>query len=77
MQTDGEDIAAVHREGVGDAIGGDDVWIAPAIFDVQVNGVGGINYKAKNLTVEKIVETAAWMHRTGTGLWVSHGDDFV
>lgn len=69
VQTDGEQIAAIHREGAGDAIGGDDVWITPAIFDVQVNGVGGINYKAKNLTVEKIVETAAWMHRTGTGLW--------
>ena len=41
VQTDGEEIAAVHRGGSGDAIGGDDVWIAPAIFDVQVNGVGG------------------------------------
>lgn len=69
VQTEGEHIAGICRDGSADAIGGDDVWIAPAIFDVQVNGIGGINYKAKNLTVEKIVETTAWMHKTGTGLW--------
>ncbi len=69
VQTEGEKIAGIHRAVLAGAIGGDDVWIAPAIFDVQVNGVGGINYKAKNLTVEKIVETTAWMHKTGTGLW--------
>ncbi len=69
VQTEGENIAGIHCGVSTDAIGGDDVWIAPAIFDVQVNGIGGINYKAKNLTVEKIAETTAWMHKTGTGLW--------
>jgi len=69
VQTEGEKIASVNGAVSADAIGGDDVWIASAIFDVQVNGVGGINYKAKDLTVEKIVETTEWMHKTGTGLW--------
>ena len=50
-------------------MGGDDVWLAPAVFDVQVNGVGGINYKAEDLTVEKVAETTDWMYRTGTGIW--------
>ena len=69
VQTEGDKITSVNGVVAADAIGGDDVWIAPAIFDVQVNGVGGINYKAKDLTVEKIVETTDWMHKTGTGLW--------
>ena len=28
------------------ALGEEDVWISPAIFDVQVNGAGGISYSA-------------------------------
>ena len=47
VQTDGEEIAAIHREEVGDAIGGDDVWIAPAIFDVQVKVWVGSTIKPK------------------------------
>jgi N-acetylglucosamine-6-phosphate deacetylase len=69
VRSEGEKIASINGAVSTDAIGGDDVWLAPAIFDVQVNGVGGINYKAKDLTVEKIVETTEWMYKTGTGLW--------
>ena len=50
-------------------VGGDDVWISPGICDVQVNGVGGISYKAKDLTVEKVIETTDWMYKTGTAKW--------
>lgn len=67
VRTAGEKIASV--DAVKDAIGGDDVWLAPAICDVQVNGVGGINYKADDLTVEKVIETTDWMYRSGTGIW--------
>jgi len=69
VQADGGKIASVDETVVGDAIGGDDVWVAPAIFDVQVNGVGGINYKEDGLTVERVVETTEWMYKTGTGVW--------
>jgi len=67
--TEGDRIASVSAAETNEAIGGDDVWIAPAIFDVQVNGVGGINYKASDLTGEKVIETTEWMHKSGTGIW--------
>lgn len=69
VRTAGERIASVVDAPAKDAVGGDDVWIAPAIFDVQVNGVGGINYKADDLTVEKAIETTEWLYKTGTGMW--------
>ena len=70
VEVEGEKIAAV-RDGPApeQALGGEDVWIAPAVFDVQVNGVGGISYKAEDLTVDQVVETTEWIYRTGTGLW--------
>ena len=67
---DGARISAVRDDQAAeDAIGGDDVWIAPAIFDVQVNGAGGIDYTGGDLTVEKIGQTSHWLHSTGTGKW--------
>ena len=67
---DGDRIASISADGAADgAVGGDEVWIAPGICDVQVNGVGGISYKGKDLTVEKVVETTEWMYRTGTAKW--------
>ena len=62
-------IASVSTDTAEDAIGGDDVWIAPGICDVQVNGVGGISYKAEDLTVEQVIETTDWMYKTGTAKW--------
>ena len=50
-------------------LGGDDVWIAPAFIDVQINGVGGINYKSQKLTVDQVIETTGWIYKTGTGFW--------
>lgn len=67
---DGGRISSVSTDEAGsDAIGADDVWVAPGICDVQVNGVGGISYKASDLTLEKVIETTEWMYRTGTAKW--------
>lgn len=52
-----------------DAVGGDDVWVSAGVCDVQVNGVGGISYKAEDLTVESVIETTEWMYRVGTAKW--------
>lgn len=51
------------------AVGGDDVWVSPGICDVQVNGVGGISYKAEDLTVDQVIETTDWMYQRGTARW--------
>jgi N-acetylglucosamine-6-phosphate deacetylase len=63
-------IASISSDNAaGDTIGDEDVWIAPGICDVQVNGVGGISYKATDLSVEKVIETTEWMYKTGTAKW--------
>ena len=51
------------------AFGGDDVWISPGIFDVQVNGAGGINYSSGDLTVERVLQASEWPYRAGTALF--------
>lgn len=71
IRFDNGTISDVSPEVVPDdkAVGGDDVWVSAGICDVQVNGVGGINYKAEDLTVEQVIETTDWMYKTGTALW--------
>lgn len=49
--------------------GADKVWIAPGIFDVQVNGAGGINYSSGDLTVERVLQASEWPYRAGTALF--------
>lgn len=61
-------IAGIEDEGPA-AFGGDDVWISPGIFDVQVNGAGGINYSSGDLTVERVLEASEWPYRAGTALF--------
>ncbi len=65
----GEKIEAV-KDGTAPtgALGGEDVWIAPAFFDVQVNGALGINYSSGDLTVDRVLETMELIYKTGTGM---------
>lgn len=66
----GETISTIKSESaLAAALGGKDIWISPAILDIQVNGVGGINYKSSALTVDQVIETTEWIYKTGTGLW--------
>lgn len=66
----GETISTIKSESsLAATLGGEDIWIGPAIFDIQVNGVGGINYKSSALTVDQVIETTEWIYKTGTGLW--------
>ncbi|HCK09787.1 MAG: N-acetylglucosamine-6-phosphate deacetylase [Gemmatimonadetes bacterium] len=67
---DGDRIAGVSLDGHSeDAIGGEDVWISAGICDLQVNGVGGVSYKAEDLKLEQVLETTEWMYKTGTAKW--------
>ena len=51
------------------SLGGADVWISPGIFDVQVNGAGGINFSSGDLTVERVLQACEWPYRAGTALF--------
>ena len=45
------------------------MWISPGLFDVQVNGAGGINYSSGDLTVERVLQACEWPYRAGTALF--------
>jgi N-acetylglucosamine-6-phosphate deacetylase len=42
-----------------------DLWIAPALFDLQVNGYGGVDFQQDNLTVEDLEKAAGSLRRDG------------
>ncbi len=65
----GGQIRSVGNGGAQPDLGADDVWISPAIFDIQINGAGGIGYNAEELTVEEVSQSCEWPHKAGTGLF--------
>ncbi|MEE2754029.1 MAG: amidohydrolase family protein [Candidatus Latescibacterota bacterium] len=70
ISLDGNRIGSISSNRVAtDALGGNDVWVSAGICDLQVNGVGGISYKAEDLTVQQVIETTEWMYKTGTAKW--------
>ncbi len=42
-----------------------DVWIAPALFDVQVNGYGGIDFQQDNLSADNLLSAARQLRAAG------------
>ncbi len=43
------------------------MWIAPAFFDLQINGCDGIGFGSPDLTVEKVAHVTDVCHRHGIG----------
>ncbi|MDA0746330.1 MAG: amidohydrolase family protein [bacterium] len=70
VTVEGGKIVSVEKgaapEGV---LGGEDVWVSPGIFDVQVNGAGGISYNSAELTVDDVLKSCEWPYRAGTALF--------
>jgi len=42
-----------------------DLWIAPTLFDLQVNGFGGIDFQQDNLTVENLLSAVRQLRAAG------------
>ena len=42
-----------------------DTWIAPALFDVQVNGYGGVDFQQDNLTADDLLSAARKLRADG------------
>src|SRR5689334_24907237 len=42
-----------------------DFWIAPTLFDLQVNGFGGIDFQQDNLTVENLLSAVRQLRAAG------------
>lgn len=43
----------------------ENLWIAPALFDVQVNGYGGIDFQQDDLTTEDLLSATQQLRRDG------------
>ncbi|MEO6183626.1 MAG: N-acetylglucosamine-6-phosphate deacetylase [Verrucomicrobiota bacterium] len=43
----------------------ENLWIAPALFDVQVNGYGGIDFQQDGITTEELLSAARQLRRDG------------
>ena len=69
VTVEGKQIASVDTGAAkGGELGGDDVWISPGIFDVQVNGAGGVSYNSAELTVDEVLKSCEWPYKAGTPL---------
>lgn len=53
-------IAAIH-----DAAAEDDLWLAPGLIDLQINGYRGLDFNADSLTEETVIELARRVLATG------------
>lgn len=42
-----------------------DLWIAPGLIDVQLNGIGGFNLNSADVTVEDVKQIVKLMHQGG------------
>jgi N-acetylglucosamine-6-phosphate deacetylase len=42
-----------------------EIWIAPALFDVQVNGYGGVDFQQDDLKVEQLLQAAERLRAAG------------
>ena len=42
-----------------------DTWIAPALFDLQVNGYGGIDFQQDNLTTDELLLAVRGLRQAG------------
>ena len=40
-------------------------WIAPTLFDVQVNGYGGIDFQQDNVSLDELLSATRQLHRDG------------
>jgi N-acetylglucosamine-6-phosphate deacetylase len=47
-----------------------DVWIAPPLLDLQVNGYGGIDFQQDNLTRDDVLSAARQIRAAGCACWM-------
>jgi len=47
-----------------------DVWIAPALVDLQVNGFGGIDFQQDNVPLGNLVTASRRLHAAGCGRYL-------
>jgi len=64
-------VESVKRAGRGDAqAGGPHAIIGPTLFDIQVNGYGGVNLQGGEVVPEDFAAIAAALARTGVSHWI-------
>lgn len=66
IRSEGGVIAAIGPAGSGQA-DREAAWVAPALFDLQINGCLGINFSSSTLTVEQVRNVVDECRRHGIG----------
>lgn len=47
-----------------------DLWLAPPLVDLQINGYGGVDFQQDNLTIEQLLTAARQLRRDGCPLFL-------
>jgi N-acetylglucosamine-6-phosphate deacetylase len=63
VQLQHQDCRITSMEQVADAPA--DLWIAPTLVDLQVNGYGGVDYQQDLITVEQLISSITQLHASG------------
>ncbi len=64
-------VRAVRRKGKSTPdVGDDDALLAPPLFDIQINGAGGIDLQRADLTVAHVAALNAWLVSRGVLRWI-------
>src|SRR5438093_1743278 len=62
-------IQTIQKQPVGHAIGPQDLWLAPAFFDIQVNGFAGSDFNAAQVTSEALEHAMIKLRERGVALF--------
>lgn len=62
-------IQTIQQQPVGQAIGAQDLWLAPAFFDIQVNGFAGSDFNAAQVRSEALEHAMIKLREQGVALF--------
>jgi N-acetylglucosamine-6-phosphate deacetylase len=62
-------IQTIQQQLVGEAAGAQDLWLAPAFFDIQVNGFAGCDFNAAQVTSEALEQAMIKLRERGVALF--------
>lgn len=64
-------VQSVAPAGVGPVdFGSAESWLTPTLFDIQVNGAGGVTLQGEQVTVDDVVALTRYLAQRGVSCWV-------
>ncbi|MFO0890080.1 MAG: amidohydrolase family protein [Isosphaeraceae bacterium] len=66
IEVEGDRIASIRRIDEGPAGPGEEHWVAPAFWDIQLNGRWGYSFSGEDLTIDRVIEVVLAQRPLGT-----------